>query len=97
MPLSAARIALTVTWRSPSARGDIALRRVAVDDLSISEAKRDAPSFEERACLRRAEHRIDSRTGLMIIEEVGNHVDDELVLVGAGRGAPGHRPEDAAL
>ena len=46
---------------------DVALRRVAVNDLSISEAKRDAPSLEERACLPRAEHRIDSRTGVLII------------------------------
>jgi hypothetical protein len=71
---------------------DIALRRVAVNDRSISEVKGDAPSLEERACLRRAEHSIDSRTGFMIIVEVGNHVDDELVLVEAGRGAPRARP-----
>jgi hypothetical protein len=71
---------------------EVALRRVAVNDLGISEAKRDAPSLEERTCRRRAEHRIDSRTALMIIGEVGNHVDDELVLVEAGRGAPRARP-----
>jgi hypothetical protein len=28
----------------------------------------------------------------MIIGEVGNHVDDELILVEAGRGAPRARP-----
>jgi hypothetical protein len=71
---------------------DVDLRRVAVKDLSISEAKRDAVSLDERAWLPRAEHRIESRTGLMIIGEVGNQVDDELILVEAGRGAPRARP-----
>jgi hypothetical protein len=50
---------------------DIDLRRIAVNDLSISEAKRDAVSLQARACLPRAEHRIDRRTGLMILGEVG--------------------------
>ena len=50
---------------------DVDLRRVAVNDLSISEAKRDAVSLQERAWLPRAEHRIDRRTGLMIFGEVG--------------------------
>ena len=70
---------------------DVDLRQVAVKDLSIQEAKRDAVSFEEPAWLPRAEHRIDSRTGLMI-GDVGKHVADELVLVEAGRGAPRARP-----
>ena len=75
---------------------DVDLRRIAVNDLSISEAKRDAVSLEARACLPRAEHRIDRRTGLTSIRDVGNHVDDELVLIEEGRGAPEHGPDDDA-
>jgi membrane protein implicated in regulation of membrane protease activity len=71
---------------------DVDLRRVAVKYLSISEEKRDEVSLEESSWLARAEHRIDSSTCLIIIGEVGNHVDDELILVEAGRGAPRARP-----
>ena len=71
---------------------DVDLRRVAVNDLSISEAKRDAVSLQERAWLPRAEHRIDRRTGPTIIRQVGNHADEELILVEAGRRAPPARP-----
>ena len=58
---------------------DVDRRRIAVNDLSIAEAKRDAVSLEERARLPRPEHRIDRRTDLTIIGEVRNQVDDELV------------------
>ena len=50
---------------------------------------------EERACLPRAEHGIDSRTGFMIIGEVGKHGDDELILVEASVELPEHGPDDA--
>jgi len=50
---------------------EVDLRQVAVKDLSIPEAKHEAVSLEERACLSRAEHGIDSRTRLMIRWKVG--------------------------
>ena len=75
---------------------DVALRRVAVNHLSISEAKRDAVSLEEGAWLPRAEHRIHSRTGLMII---GKWVTMLTTSSSSSRRAlelPEHGPDDAA-
>ena len=75
---------------------EVALRRVAVKDLSISEAKRDAVSLEERARLRRAEHRIDSRTGLMIIGEGVTMLTTSSSSSRRAVELPVHGPDDAA-
>jgi len=65
---------------------EVVLRRVAVNDLSAWEAS----AFLERRrfAFRFPDARSTGPTAApMIIGEVGNHVDDELVLVEAGRGS----------
>lgn len=56
--------------------------------LTSASRKRNAMRRLSRNALAFHARSTGSTAALMIIGEVGNHVDDELVLVEAGRGAP---------